>query len=142
MPHFTVTSSIAASFTFETNAGITGTIFEGPNSANDFLALTLELRRAAESLLFSIVPISGQEFTERILRPINEDVLAFFMFQGVRIELLARLMGDAFETLTRTAGRSASITIRLPPPDDYRTFRQIALHWGGCSKPASCSSTS
>jgi hypothetical protein len=80
-PHFTVTSSIAATFNFETNAGVIGTIFEG--AGTDSLALTLN-SSAAENPTFSIVPISGQEFTHRILKPVTEDILAFFMFQGVR----------------------------------------------------------
>jgi hypothetical protein len=126
-PHFTVTSSIAASFTFETTATIGGDIQEPKGT--DAFSLGLS-SRAAESPLFSIVPISGQEFTERILRPINEDVLAFFMFQGVRIELLARLMGDAFGILTRDGHAERFYYNKVTSPDDYRTFRQIALQLG------------
>ena len=126
-PHFTVTSSIAATFTFETSAGITGSIFEGVNS--DSLALTLN-SRAAENPTFSIVPISGQEFTQRILTPVTEDVLAFFMFQGVRIELLGRLMGDAIEILGAEGQTERVYFNKVTSPEQYRAFRQIILHLG------------
>jgi hypothetical protein len=126
-PHFTVTSSIAATFNFETNAGVIGTIFEG--AGTDSLALTLN-SSAAENPTFSIVPISGQEFTQRILTPVTEDVLAFFMFQGVRIELLARLMGDAIEVFARHGRTERLYFNKVTFPDEYRTFRQIILHLG------------
>jgi hypothetical protein len=126
-PHFTVTSSIAATFNFETNAGITGSIFEG--AGTDALALTLN-SRAAENPTFSIVPVSGQEFTQRILTPVTEDVLAFFMFQGVRIELLARLMADAIEILTPDGRAERLYFNKVTSPDEFRRFRRIVLHLG------------
>ena len=126
-PHFTVTSSIAATFAFETTAGIAGSIFEG--AGVDSLGLTLN-SRAAENPTFSIVPISGQEFTQRILTPVTEDVLAFFMFQGVRIELLGRLMGDAIEILGADGRTERLYFNKVTSPDQYRTFRQIILHLG------------
>ena len=126
-PHFTVTSSIAATFNFETSAGISGTIFE-PRGID---ALTLSLNsRAAENPTFSIVPVAGKEFTQRILTPVTEDVLAFFMFQGVRIELLARLMGDAIEILASDGRTDRLYFNKVTSPDDYRTFRQMVLHLG------------
>ena len=126
-PHFTVTSSIAATFNFETSAGIAGTIFEGVGA--DTLQLNLN-SRAAENPTFSIVPISGQEFTQRILTPVTEDVLAFFMFQGVRIELLARLMGDAMEILAPDGRAERLYFNKVTSPDEFRTFRQMVLHLG------------
>ena len=126
-PHFTVTSSIAATFTFEKSAGIRGAIFEG--AGTDALELDLNAR-VAENPTFSIVPISGQEFTQRILTPVTEDVLAFFMFQGVRIELLGRLMGDAIEMLGTKGGTKRVYSNKVTSPDQFRTFRQIILHLG------------
>lgn len=126
-PHFTVTSSIAATFAFETTAGIAGSIFEG--AGVDTLGVTLN-SRAAENPTFSIVPISGQEFTQRILTPVTEDVLAFFMFQGVRIELLGRLMGDAIEILGAEGQTERVYFNKVTSPEQYRAFRQIILHLG------------
>ncbi len=126
-PHFTVTSSIAATFNFETAAGIGGTINEG--AGTDFLSLNLN-SRAAENPTFSIVPVSGQEFTQRILSPVGENVLAFFLFQGVRIELLARLMADGVEILGPQAHGERFLYNKVTAPDDFREFRRMVLHLG------------
>ena len=126
-PHFTVTSSIAATFNFETSGGIGGSLNEG--AGTDVLSLSLDAR-AAENPTFSIVPVTGQEFTQRILTPVGEDVLAFFLFQGVRIELLSRLMADGIEIL-RADGRAARfLSNKVTAPEDYRAFRRIVLHLG------------
>jgi hypothetical protein len=126
-PHFTVTSSIAATFAFETQAGIGGSINEG--AGTDVLSLSLGAR-AAENPTFSIVPISGQEFTQRILTPVGEDVLAFFLFQGVRIELLSRLMADGIELLAPDGRALRFLANRVSAPEDYAAFRRIGLHLG------------
>jgi hypothetical protein len=126
-PHFTVTSSIAATFNFETSAVIGGSIFEG--AGTDALSLSVQ-SRAAENPTFSIVPISGQEFTTRILTPVTEGVFAFFAFQGVRIELLARLMADGIETLSLEGSTEAFFFNKVTTLDQFRTFRQIVLHLG------------
>ena len=115
-PHFTVTSSIAATFNFETSAGLSGSVFEG--AGTDVLTLSLN-SRAAENPTFSIVPVTGQEFTQRILTPVNEDVLAFFMFQGVRFEQLSRLMGDGVEMLELDGRSQQFLYNRVTAPDDF-----------------------
>lgn len=126
-PHFTVTSSIAATFNFETSGGIGGDLQEG--SGTDVLSLSLGAR-AAENPTFSIVPVTRQEFTQRILTPVGEDVLAFFLFQGVRIELLSRLMADGIEIL-RPEGRGRQfLSNRVTAPEEYQAFRRIVLHLG------------
>ncbi len=126
-PHFTVTSSIAATFNFETSGGIGGSLDEG--AGTDVLSLSLS-SRAAENPTFSIVPVTGQEFTQRILTPVGEDVLAFFLFQGVRIELLSRLMADGIEILGADGRGTRFLSNRVTAPDDYRAFRRIVLHLG------------
>lgn len=124
-PHFTVTSSIAATFNFETAAGVSGSVFEG--AGTDVLTLSLS-SRAAENPTFSIVPVSGQEFTQRILTPASEDVLAFFMYQGVRFEQLSRLMGEGIELLD-AGGRSRQFVYnRATAPEDFAAFRRMILH--------------
>lgn len=125
-PHFTVTSSIAATFNFETGGSIGGSVFEG--SGTDLLSLSLE-SRAAENPTFSIVPVAGQDFTERILKPFNENVFAFFGFQGVRIELLGRLMADSI--LVNYGGQSwQQYENRITKRDEFYQFRRYLLHLG------------
>lgn len=138
-PHFSVTSSIAATFNFETSAGVSGSIFE-PKGTD---ALTLGLNsRAAENPTFSITPIGGQEFTQRILTPVSEDVLAFFMFQGVRIELLARLMADGIDLLSPDGRSDQFYFNKVTSPDEYKAFRRLVLHMGALQQEARYSSTS
>jgi len=124
-PHFTVTSSIAATFNFETAAGVSGSVFEG--AGTDVLTLSLS-SRAAENPTFSIVPVSGQEFTQRILTPVGEDVLAFFMYQGVRFEQLSRLMGEGVEFLDENGRSRQFVYNRATAPQDFAEFRRIILH--------------
>ncbi len=135
-PHFTVTSSIAATFNFETGGSIGGSVFEG--AGTDVLSLSLE-SRAAENPTFSIIPISGQEFTQRILNPVTEDVFSFFAFQGVRVEILGRLMADGIEMLSLVIGadgRASDATTsrflynKVSEPAQFREFREIILHLG------------
>ena len=137
-PHFTLTSSIAASFTFETASSVGVTGFEGQGS--DSLSLSLQ-QRAAENPTFSIVPISGQEFTNRILTPVKEDVFAFFAFQGVRIELLGRLMADGIEMFSAD-GQSEGFY--LQQGDARPTSSRRSASWSctsaACRPTTSCSS--
>src|SRR5512147_2778659 len=123
-PHFTVTSSIAATCGFETTSTIGGQIFE--DRGIDGFSLSLQ-SRALENPTFSIVPISGQEFTTRILTPINEGVFAFL---GVRIELLARLMADGIEMLSPEGSTKAFFYNKVTTPDQFVAFRQMVIHLG------------
>ncbi|HSO42975.1 MAG TPA: hypothetical protein VLR47_09090 [Rhodospirillales bacterium] len=126
-PHFTVTSSIAATFNFETSGGIGSDLQEG--AGTDVLSLSLS-SRAAENPTFSIVPVTGQEFTQRILTPVGEDVLGFFLFQGVRIELLSRLMADGIEILGPDGRATRFLSNKVTAAEGYRAFRRIVLHLG------------
>ncbi len=126
-PHFTVTSSIAATFNFETGGSIGGSVFEG--AGTDVLSLSLE-SRASENPTFSILPMSGKEFTERVLQPFNENVFAFFGFQGVRIEVLSRLMADGIEMLDADNQVVAFYFNKITERAQFHMFRQIVLHLG------------
>jgi len=126
-PHFSVTSSIAATFNFETSSGISGSIFEPKGT--DGLTLNLSAS-AAENPTFSITPIGGQEFTERILTPVDEGVFAFFMFQGVAVELLARLMADGIDLLSGDGRADEFVVNKVSARDDYERFRRLVLHLG------------
>ena len=61
--HYTVTSSIAATFDYQTNAAILGPFSDiGVNVGVS----------AAENPTLSIVPIQGKQFTERVLTPFDD----------------------------------------------------------------------
>lgn len=126
-PHFTVTSSIAATFNFEAGGSIGGSLFATGGSGTNVLTLGLE-SRAAENPTFSIVPISGREFTERVLQPLGENTFTFFAFQGVRIDLLGRLMADAIELLDDEGRTTAAYFNKVSEPEQLPEFRRMILH--------------
>ena len=97
--HFTAVSSVAATFDFRANAGITGGIGRAPEAAER--AISLEYSTSvAENPTITIVPITGEEFTKRVLRPLDEDKFEFLVRQGYDINMVLRLMarGIALET--------------------------------------------
>lgn len=75
--HFTTTSSIAATFDWTTAINVGGSVQE--SSGTDFFNFNWGAS-ASENPTFSIIPISGQDFTHRILTPFKDDVFEFLVF--------------------------------------------------------------
>ena len=124
-PHFTVTSAIAATFDYRTNAGIAGIVAEavGTNS------YTLNLgASAAENPTFSIVPVQGEEFTRRILSPMEESKFAFLIFQGAPIDMVLRLMADGIEEQNPDGTFRRFVLNRPAADDEYAEFRRRVAH--------------
>lgn len=117
--HFTVLSSIAATFDYQTNAAILGPF-------ND-LGLSVGVS-AAENPTLSIVPIQGREFTERILTPLGDTMFEVPAFQGVPIDMVMRLMADGIEVQTQEGAFSRFILNWPTHPPEYEEFRRIAMH--------------
>jgi hypothetical protein len=122
--HFTVTTSIAATFDYRASANA-AVIY---NSNPGFVAPSVSVgATAAENPTLSIVPIQGREFTERILTPMNEAKFEFLVFQGSAIDLVMRLMADGIEVQT-PEGRFERFILNWPTrPKEYEEFRRIAL---------------
>jgi hypothetical protein len=117
--HFTVTSSIAATFDYQTNAAILGPF-------ND-IGLNVGVS-AAENPTLSIVPVQGQQFTERVLTPLENVKFEFPVFQGVPIDMVMRLGADGIEMQTGE-GTFARFILNWPTlPAEYEEFRRIAMH--------------
>ena len=91
-----MTSSIAATFDYQTNAGVLGTFPD--------VGLNVGVS-AAENPTLTIVPIRGQQFTERILTPMEDAKFEFLVYQGAPIDMVMRLMADGIEVQTQE-GRS------------------------------------
>jgi hypothetical protein len=92
--HFTSTSTIAATFNWTTTLGIGG---EWRRSSGDsFLGLNVG-SGASENPTFSIHPLSGQAFTERILTPFKDQSFEFLVFQGGAIDRVTRLLASGIE---------------------------------------------
>ena len=75
--HFTSTSSIAATFNWTTTLGASGEITE--SKGTNFLNLNIG-GTASENPTFSISPISGKEFTERVATPFSDTIFEFLVF--------------------------------------------------------------
>jgi hypothetical protein len=117
--HYTVTSSIAATFDYQTNASILGPFSDiGVNVGVS----------AAENPTLSIVPIQGKQFTERVLTPMEDAKFEFLVFQGAPIDMVMRLMADGIEVQTQE-GTFLRFILNWPThPQEYTEFRRIALH--------------
>jgi hypothetical protein len=123
--HFTSTSSIAASFDWTTTIGVTGQTQEPKGT--DFLSLDLGAS-ASENPTFSIVPITGKEFTKRILTPYSDEAFEFLVFQGGHIDRITRLMASGIE-VQHADGTFLRFVANAPArPQEYDEFRRIVMH--------------
>jgi hypothetical protein len=123
--HFTSTSSIAATFNWTATLGANGQVTE--SKGTNFLNLNIG-GSASENPTFSISPISGKEFTERVATPFPDTIFEFLVFQGGRIDQAMRLMSAGIE-VQKPDGRFVRFIENDPRrPKEYEEFRQIAAH--------------
>jgi hypothetical protein len=124
--HFTSTSSIAATFNWTTTLGAGGQVTESGKGTN-FLNLNIG-GSASENPTFSISPISGKEFTERVATPFQDTIFEFLVFQGGKINQAMRLMSAGIE-VQKPDGRFVRFIENDPRrPTEYEEFRRIAAH--------------
>jgi len=123
--HFTAVSSVAATFDFRTNAGIRGGI--GPSTDSTERAINLEYSASvAENPTITIVPIAGEEFTKRILRPLDESHVDFLVRQGFDIGMVLRLMARG---IAIDGGETHTVLFNSPSRrEEYTEFRRRLLH--------------
>lgn len=138
--HFTATSSIVAAFNYSATASVGTNIFESTikrlgigNNAYTFSAGAT----AAELPTLSIVPVQGEEFTRRILTPMDVSKFTFLVFQGVPIDMVIRMMVEGIEVQDRTTGRFQRFIENSPAAaQDYDEFRRLAMHLTWLYDPA------
>lgn len=118
--HFTALSSVAATFEFQTSAGIASGV-QGEGLVAPVFSVV-----AAEKPTMTIVPIQGEEFTTRILTPFDESKLAFLFQQGIEPAIILRLMGR--ELVLSGYGESARLRNDPHQREEYEQFRQRVLH--------------
>jgi hypothetical protein len=121
--HFETVSSIAASFDFRVNTGLTGAF--GPTPGTDPLRVQLS-NTVAENPTIFITPVQGEEFTKRLLTPMDETKLEFLLHQGIPAGLIFRLMGDF--VLVEADGKRNFFFNSPARPEQYKEFRQRLLH--------------
>ncbi len=124
--HFTVTSNIAATFDYQTNAGFVGTIFERAGDINKY-ALNLGVS-VSENPTLGIIPIQGEEFAKRILTPMDESKFQFLIFQGAPIDMVMRLMARGIEIQNEDGTFQRFILNWSTHSKEYEEFRKRALH--------------
>src|SRR5499427_5269197 len=126
--HFTVTSSIAATFNYQVSAAVAGSYNTGGGMPGFFVPSVSVGAVAGENPTLSIVPIQGREFTERVLSPMVDAKFEFLVFQGTPLDMVMRLMADGIEVQT-PEGRFERFILNWPThPREYEEFRRIALH--------------
>jgi hypothetical protein len=130
--HFTAVSSIAATYDFRLDAAAVGRF--GP-SPDDAPADVLFGASFAENPTITIVPISGQEFTTRVLRPLEEAQFQLLVQQDFPLDIggaAARARGVAS---LPALGASLRLSALLGP----RVRRHArARRRGGPSERRSC----
>ena len=121
--HFTAISSVAATFDFRVNTGVTGVFAENPGT--DAFSLTLG-SSVAENPTVTIIPIQGEEFTQRILTPMDETKFKFLVHQGIEPAIILRLMVRGIQ-LEEQGG--TAFFLNLPHrTEEYAEFRRRILH--------------
>ncbi|MBM4254552.1 MAG: hypothetical protein FJ147_01495 [Deltaproteobacteria bacterium] len=138
--HFTGTSSIVAAFNYGATASFGGNIFEttfrkafpASNTYTFGVGATV-----AELPTLSIVPIQGEEFTRRILTPMDVSKFTFLVFQRLPMDMVLHMMVDGIEVQDRSTGKPQRFILNSPAdPQDYEEFRRIAAHLAGLYNPA------
>jgi hypothetical protein len=125
--HFTVTSSIAATFDYVKSAGFVGKVFERAfGDANNY-ALNFGMS-LSENPTLDIVPMQGEEFTKRILTPLQEDKFEFLVVQGEAIDMVILLMGRGIELQNDDGTFQRFLLNRPSHVEEYKEFRKMALH--------------
>lgn len=123
--HFTVTSSIAATFDWTTTVGVGGQLEE--SAGTNFFNFNLGAS-ASENPTFSITPVSGQDFTKNILTPFPDGVFEFSVIQYRKIGEMIRVMGERIRIQKLDGSFVRSIKNDPLYPKQYEEFRRIALH--------------
>ena len=115
--HFTGVSNIAASYNFQFNAGATPA-FTGENGS---VMTPVFGGTISENPTISIVPIEGEEFSRRLLTPIQENKLTMLLRQGADVDLILRLL--AGELQIHSGGQSGFYRNKPDDPFNFAMFQ-------------------
>jgi len=116
--HFTAISSIAATYKFTLSAG-TGAAQAGPSG---HVLVPLINSSAEENPTISIAPMQGEEFTQRLLTPFQEQKLTLLLRQGYDVDSLLRLLGAE----VRLDGPGNVVYHNRPSDQDgYAVYRRV-----------------
>ena len=122
--HFTGVSSIAATYKFGFSAGI------GPAITGNQGALLLPMLGGSveKNPTISIAPMQGDEFTQRLLTPFQEEKLTLLLRQGYDVDALLRLMGAEVRLDTANADQAIAHLNRPSDKEGYQVYRRVIAH--------------
>lgn len=141
--HFTRVSAIAATFNFSANAGASPAL----TGAQGGMLVPIFGGGVSENPTFSIEPIAGEEFTQRLLAPFSQHKFTLLLRQHFDVDLMLRMMAQEVTLLnlpviqlakehenhlrSRQRRYSQEITYYNSPSDreGYEMFRRVALHF-------------
>jgi hypothetical protein len=88
--HFTRVSAIAATFNFSANAGASPALTGNQGG----MLVPIFGGGISENPTFSIEPIAGEEFTQRLLAPFSQHKLTLLLRQHFDVDLMLRMMAQ------------------------------------------------
>src|SRR5262249_45835397 len=119
--HFISVSSIAATYKFSASAG-TGAAQAG---SNGHVVVPLVNAGVEENPTFSIAPMQGEEVTQRLLTPFQEQKLTLLLRQGYDVDSLLRLLGAE----VRLEGQDDIVHHNRPSDrEGYIVYRRVMAH--------------
>src|SRR5690606_11860398 len=121
--HFTAVSNIAATFDYRFNAGATPPL---GGLTGWFSWAPIFGAAIAENATITIVPIEGEEFTQRLLTPFEEHRLILLLRQGYDIDMMLRLMAQELRVKENRA--EVAYWNKTAMREEYETFRRTVLH--------------
>ncbi len=98
-----------------------------PSSGN-FLNFFLS-SSASENPTLSIIPLSGKDFTQRIITPVSENSFAKLGYQDFPISIIMRLMASSIQAEDKKNGSSSVSFMRndINYLEEYATFRRFVM---------------
>lgn len=119
---FSGIANIAATFNFQANAGATPPLTG--NNGNTLMPIFGGA--ASENPTISIVPMEGEEFTRRLLTPLEDNKMTLLLRQNFDVDLLLRLVALEFRVNER--GVERVYPNRPRSRNGYDEFRRVVLH--------------
>jgi hypothetical protein len=122
-PLFLEVGSVSAQFSFQGSADVAATINEGPNPINpDVLGVGTGINYE-ENPTVTFSPLQGEDFVNRILSPLQLDVLVLLSRSGWSIDRVLRVTVQQMNGLDN-ASRASGPTPEDPP--QYQEFARAA----------------
>lgn len=119
--HFTKVSSVAATFDFRVSAGIAPPEGDARGLVGPLFSAT-----AAENPTITIVPIDGEEFTTRLLTPLDETRFLRLLEVGENMGMALQM---AVSSMRIQTGDGTAVYLNHPGrPEEYEEFQKRVRH--------------